>query len=33
MTFKQLKVLINTEKAKENFADKHVHNILRIFDY
>ena len=30
--FQQLELLIKTEKAKQNFADNHFHNILRFFD-
>ena len=29
MSFEQLKLLIKTLKANENFADNHVHDILR----
>ena len=32
MTAQQLKLLIKTLKAKENFADYHVHNVVRLFD-
>ena len=27
-----MELLIKTQKAKENFADNHGHNILRLFD-
>ena len=30
--FYQLDLLIRTQKAKENFADNHFHNILRLLD-
>ena len=30
--FQQLKLLIQTKKAKENFSDNFGHNILRHFD-
>ena len=30
--YKHLSLLIKTQKAKQKFADKHGHNILRLFD-